>query len=299
MNNQPLSKQVAAAIQCLIIAAIWGGGFVFTKSALESMTPFYFLFFRFGLATLIMLCFVRPKLGKPSKLTIKIFFLVGIPLFLGFGLQTIGLIYTSVGNSAFITSTYVVLVPLLAWLFTRQIAINQIVFSLIALGGLALFSINQQLSINPGDLWTFACAISYALHILALAHFVPQMDSGLLTVYQLAAVTFFSLIGGLIFEPLPNPASYDFSVWSGIIYCAIFPTALAYFGQAYVQKILSVTQVSVLLTTESIFGALFGFLFFEELFSGRQFGGAAILLIAILGSLAYPYWRQKRELKAL
>jgi drug/metabolite transporter (DMT)-like permease len=211
--------------------------------------------------------------------------LTGAALAAGYATQTIGLQYTSVGNSAFITGFYVVLVPFAGWFFSRSIKAKQVALGCAALLGLALFSLNEQFRLNSGDIWTLACAAIYACHFVLLGRYTQGTDSLLLTWLQLATAALLSGLAALLLEAPPVSAAFSGEVWFALAYCAILASALAFFIQTAAQKILSPSQASLIFTTEALFGAFFGWLLLGERLLPRQFGGAAILLFCMAAVL--------------
>jgi drug/metabolite transporter (DMT)-like permease len=277
-----LARQIGAALLLLLVTAIWGSAFVFTKNAIALTGPLHFLFYRFLLATLLTAAIAGRRLRLISRDMLKKGLITGIALAGGYATQTIGLQYTTVGNSAFITGFYVVLVPFAGWFFSRVIKGEQVAFGFAALFGLALFSLNEQFRLNPGDIWTLACAAIYACHFVLLGRYTKGTDSLLLTLLQLVVTTLFSGLAALLLEKPPSPAAFSSEVWFALVYCALLASALAFFIQTAAQKILSPTQASLIFTTEALFGAFFGWLLLGETLLPRQFGGAAILI----GSMA-------------
>lgn len=280
-----LVRQLGAALLLLAVTAMWGGGFIFTKNALAAMPPLYFLFFRFSLGALVTAACASHKLKLLNADLLKKGLLTGIPLFAGYAMQTIGLQYTSVGNSAFITGSYVVMVPFVGWVFTRELKAAQIALGFLALAGLACFSLQGEFRVNRGDLWTLACAAAYAVHFVMLGRYTRGLDSLLLTLLQIIMGAVLAGLIALLLETPPAAVSFNKEMWTALIYCGALATALAFFIQTAAQKVLSPTQASVIFTSEALFGSFFGWLFLGELFSARQFVGAFILMACVIGVL--------------
>jgi len=279
------AKRIGAALLLLLVAAIWGSAFVFTKNAIAEIGPLHFLFYRFSIATLLTAILAGRRLKLIGWDMLKKGLITGAALAGGYATQTIGLQYTTVSNSAFITGFYVVLVPFVGWFFSRVIKGGQVAFGFAALIGLALFSLNEQFRLNTGDIWTLACAAIYACHFVLLGRYTKGMDSLLLTLMQLIATTLLSGLAALLLEAPPAPAAFNGDVWFALFYCAALASALAFFIQTAAQKILSPTQASLIFTTEALFGAFFGWLLLGEMLMPRQFGGAAILVFCMAAVL--------------
>lgn len=278
INQGSRLLKIGAVLLLLLVTAIWGSAFVFTKNAIAVLGSLHFLFYRFALATLFLAALSGRRLQRINKDMLKKGSITGVALALGYATQTIGLQYTTVGNSAFITSFYVVLVPFAGWFFNRTIKGAQVALAFMALFGLALFSLNEQFRFNSGDVWTLACAAIYACHFVLLGHYTKGQDSLLLTLLQLAVSAFLFALAAPLLEKPPTLASFNGEVWFALVYCAALASALAFFIQTAAQKILSPTQASLIFTTESLFGAFFGWLLLGEMLLARQFLGAAILI---------------------
>ena len=284
-NNYTTGRRIGATLTMLLVTAIWGSAFVFTKNAITEIGPLSFLFYRFTLATALTAALAGRRLKFIDRDMLKKGLITGAALAAGYATQTIGLQYTTVGNSAFITGFYVVLVPFAGWFFSHVIRLEQLALGFAALIGLALFSLNEQFQINPGDIWTLACAAIYACHFVLLGRYTQGMDSLLLTWLQLATSALLSGLAALFLETPPPLTALNGEVWFALIYCAAFASALAFFIQTAAQKILSPTQASLIFTTEALFGAFFGWLLLGEKLLPRQFGGAAILIVAMVAVL--------------
>ena len=283
--NSSTARRMGAALLLLLVTAIWGSAFVFTKNAIAEVGPLYFLFYRFLIATLLIAAIAGRRLKLISRDMLKKGFITGIALAGGYATQTIGLQYTTVSNSAFITGSYVVLVPFAGWFFSRAIRGRQVAFGFAALVGLALFSLNEQFRLNAGDIWTLACAAIYACHFVLLGRYTRGLDSLLLTLLQLVAATVLFGLTALLLEAPPAPGAFGGEIWFALLYCAVLASALAFFIQTAAQKILSPTQASLIFTTEALFGAFFGWLLLGEKLLPRQFGGAAILIFCMVAVL--------------
>jgi drug/metabolite transporter (DMT)-like permease len=131
-------------------------------------------------------------------------------------------------------------------------------------------------------MWTLACAAIYACHFVLLGRYTQGRDSLLLTLLQLVATTLLSGLAALLLEAPPVWTAFSADIWFSLAYCAILASALAFFIQTAAQKILSPSQASLIFTTEALFGAFFGWLLLGEKLLPRQFGGAAMLIGAMV-----------------
>lgn len=210
------------------------------------------------------------------------------PLAFGYAAQTLGLHQTTASNSAFITGTYVVLIPLIAWLFTRKLQTRQLLIAIVACLGLAALSLDENLRVNTGDWLVLAGAFGYAVHFLVLDHYTKEYDSLLISGLQIFVCTLLLILTALLFEPLPTAANFPPSVIQALLFTAAFGSAMGFLVQTAVQKVLAPTQASILFTSESIFGALFGVLLLQEHFIPRQLLGGAVLVVCMVASVVEP-----------
>ncbi|NLO57283.1 MAG: DMT family transporter, partial [Synergistaceae bacterium] len=194
-------KTVLADIALAMVALFWGIGFVAMKDALDSYPTFWLLVLRFGSAALLMAAIFRRRMAAISSAGIRAGVIIGLFLFLGFATQTLGLNYTTPGKQAFLTATYVVLVPFLSWALKKKFpGFISFAASIICVTGMALLTLQHGLSIGAGDSLTLLCAFFFASHILAIEHFTADEDPVCLAVIQIFMVGLLSLPFALLFE---------------------------------------------------------------------------------------------------
>ena len=288
MFTSAANKKTLAIASILCITAIWGVSFVMMKNSLDTLSPLWFLGCRFGLASLLMVLVNWKKLPSVGRKELRESFYIGLPLACGYATQTMGLSLTTVSNASFITGTYVVFIPLIAWIFTRKLQRRQLVIAFLACLGLAALSLDNQLRVNVGDWLALLSAFCYAIHFLVLDHYTKAYDSLLISGLQIFAATLLLLLAALAFEPLPKAANFSPDVLRSLIFTAAFSTCLGYLVQTAAQKVLTPTQASIFFTSESVFGALSGVIFLQERFIPRQLLGAALLAECMLASVVEP-----------
>lgn len=274
-------KQYLSDISLLFVAAVWGGGFVAVKGALDTMTPLVLMSYRFLLATGIMYLFLHKKIGKFSKQDLKNGTIVGIILFLAFAAQTFGLQYTTASKQGFLTATYVVMVPLLYWiLYKKRPKSKAFLGSFLTIMGIGLVSINTEMLFNKGDALTLLCALLFAAHIISLEFYTKKMDVLKLSFLQLAVAAVLFTVFAVLFEPIDITLSV--SEWSSIIYLAIFSTFACFTVQTIAQKHTTSSHASIIMSLESVFAAIFGVLLLHEVLTPFMIAGCVLIFIAIL-----------------
>ncbi|MEA4932852.1 MAG: DMT family transporter [Lawsonibacter sp.] len=266
-------------------AIIWGTSFFIMKNALDVLPVFFLLAIRFtaGAVLLALICWKKRKEYTPDYLWRGA--VIGGFLFLGYTVQTFGLALTTPSKNAFLTAVYCVMVPFLAWAVvkTRPNRFN-IAAALLCVTGVGLVSLNDQMSVNTGDLLTLLCAVFYALQIVAVAKVSPGKDITLLTVFQFAFAALYAWICGAITETFPARALADPAVYLPLAYLCVMATAVALLFQNVGQVWSDPASASVILSLESVFGVLFSVLFYGDPVTGRLLAGFGLIFVAVVCS---------------
>lgn len=267
-------------LSLLFVAAVWGGGFVAVKDALNTVTPMFLMAFRFVLAALFLYLFLFKWIGKLSMKDIKKGSVVGIILFLAFSAQTIGLQYTTASKQGFLTATYVVMVPFLSWIFYKKMpGVKALLGSLMTIMGIGLISFHG-FALNLGDSLTLLCALLFAAHILSIEYFAKDMAVIKLAFVQIAVAAFLFVITAFVTEPIP--VSLSPRAWFAIVYLAMFSTFFCFTVQTVAQKFTTSSHASIILSLESVFAAFFGVILLKEHMSKVMLLGCGLIFIAIL-----------------
>ncbi len=270
-----------ADLSLFLVAIVWGSGFVVTKNALDAFSPYVLLSYRFSIATIVVSAIFHRKLMKLNKETVKAGIIAGLFLFTAFVAQTVGIQYISAGSSAFLTATYVVIVPFLYWIINKSRPDKYIFTSAImTLFGIAFITIGNGFAIQSGDLITILCAFLFACHIISVGHYVKKYDPTLLIIVQLATAMVLSIILAFVFET--HPANISTGSYLMVLYLGLFSTLACFFVQAIAQKYTSASHTAIILSLEAVFGAIFGVLILAEIFTDRMIIGFIIVFFAIL-----------------
>ncbi|EPY2306247.1 DMT family transporter [Clostridium sporogenes] len=278
-------RSLIADLSLLLVALMWGGGFVAVKDALDSITPYYMMTIRFICAGLLLGLIFFKQMIKITKKDIVNGVIIGIFLFGGFAVQTIGLQYTTAGKQAFLTAVYVVIIPFFAWFVDKtKPDCYTIVSTVLALIGIGLLTITKgfEFNINIGDTLTLIGAVLFAAHIVAVGHFAKKSDPIILSVIQMIFAGILSFICALIFEPKFTGVSKG--AFSAIFYLVFFSTMLAFFIQNIAQRYTHPNHVGIILCLESVFGAILAVIFLNDVFTVNMIIGCTIIFIAIITS---------------
>lgn len=280
----------------LVTAIIWGSGFVVTDIALQYLTPYQVMAGRFILATLILTLLFGFKLKTLTKSVLWKGTLLGMFLYLGFVLQTVGLQYTTPSKNAFLTAVNVVIVPIIAYLlYKRRIDRYEMIGSVIAIVGIGLLSIQSSMTVNIGDVLSLACAAAFAFNIFYTNLFVKKEDPILVTIVQFITASLLSVVAVLIKGDIPTSVERE-EVYS-ILYLAVFSTTIAYLCQNKALQYTTATKAAIILSTEAFFGMLMSVLFLHEVLTGRMVTGAILIMMAILIAELKPSFNKKQSVK--
>ena len=276
----------------LIIAAtiIWGSSFVIVKDVTNSMPPAWILVVRFTAAAIIMaVAFLKYRELYFERSHVGFGLLFGLAMFLAYYTQTIGITDTTPGKNAFLTGTYCVIVPFLAWLLLRRRPNRyNIVAAVLCIVGIGFISLDGSLTMRFGDAMTLVCAVFYALHIILVSQFAQGRNIYVLTMWQFAGVAICSLIVGGLFEPMPDWAAVPMDCWISLAYLAVACTTVALLFQNIGQAHLPPASAALLLSLEAVFGVAFSVALGAETLTLRIVFGFALVFVAIIVSEVLP-----------
>lgn len=284
----PAPSILASDALLLLTAAIWGFAFVAQRVGMDDLGPFAFNAIRYFIGALVLIPLIRRRKSEAAEANANRpkpmlpYILTGSALFLGASLQQVGLVTTTAGNAAFITSLYVVIVPMLGALFGRKAKAKDYFAALVAVAGLYIITIGKGFSIAPGDLFVLAGSFFWALHILVISRFASEVDPIELSAGQFAVCGALSLIVAMIFEPQPFQGILSAAV--PLLYGGIFSCGVAFTLQIVAQRHAPPAHASIILAMEGLFGALGGVLILSEPATARLFLGGALMLSAAIFS---------------
>ena len=284
------------AAMLLSASLIWGAAFVAQSAGMEYVGPYTFTAVRSALAALglliLMLVFDRtgisPK-NQDKKTLWGAGITLGVVIAIASNLQQIGLVTTSAGKAVFITSLYIVFVPMVGLLIKRKPHNMLWVSVLIALAGLYFLSIRGDFSISKGDLLILASAAVFTLQILLVDHFAPKVDIIRLNCIQFSVMALLSAVPMMMFEQPKLTAISD--AWVTLVYAGIFSGCGAYTLQMMGQRRVEPTTASLLLSPENVFAALAGWAILGQKLAPRELLGCALVFIAVISSqLPWARW---------
>nr|WP_279354782.1 DMT family transporter [Eubacterium sp. 1001713B170207_170306_E7] len=276
----------------ILVALIWGVGFIASKAALVTITPLWVMTFRFlGSGIILLILFLR-RVRQLDKRTVLMGMVVGSFMFAGMIFQTIGLDHTTASNQAFLIPSYVVLVPFVSWLMTRtRPRALDVAAAFLTFIGVAVISLKPDFSMNLGDALTLVFAVIYSFQIVFLGLFVKETDVMSFTVVQMLTAGILSLFSALVFAPPLSGVTASSAC--GIVYLVIFNTALAFLIQNIAQQYTTSTHASLLISLESVFGLIVSVIFLHDPFGPRMALGCGLVFAAVI--LSKVAFRKEKE----
>lgn len=272
-----------------LAAFIWGVAFVAQSVGMDYMGPFSFNGARFLMGSVVLLPLViyrrqkNRKEGIPAadtKITIKGGICCGLALCAAALLQQYGIMYTTVGKAGFITTLYIIMVPIFGIFLKKRVPGKVWIGAGIAAFGMYLLCMSERLALSKGDGLVFICAIIFSVHILVIDYFSPKADGVEISCIQFLTAGVIASIGALLFE---NPQLGQFI--AGIIplaYAGILSSGVAYTLQVVGQKNVEPTVASLILSLESVVSMLAGWVILHQALTGRELFGCVLVFAAVI-----------------
>lgn len=305
----------------MLAALIWGSAFVAQSVGMDYLEPFSFNCVRSFMGSLVLLPVIwfmdrqkrksksaglesAPAEGiqavqpaaestkvKNNKALLMGGLCCGVILTLSTSLQQIGIKYTSAGKAGFITALYILIVPLLGMLLGKKVGIRTWIGVALAVVGMYLLCIKEGFSISYGDFMVLLCALVFSLHILAVDYFSPRVDGIRLSCIQFFVCGCISAFPMLLWEQ--PEISQIIQAWQPLVYAGVLSSGVAYTLQIVTQKHLNPTVASLLMSLESVFAVLTGWLVLNERLSPKELLGCVLVFTAII--LAQLPQKQKKK----
>lgn len=291
-----MNRKLRANFLLLTTSFIWGSAFVAQRLGMTYIGPFTFNAVRMlvaGLALTVVAMLMNLRKKKPvqgqeveqeeakgGKALYIGGLCCGVVLFFASSFQQAGLMFTTAGKAGFITTLYIIIVPLLGLFLKRKISKRVWFCVLLALIGLYFVSFIEEMQMNLGDILMLFCALGYAVHILVVDRFTQKTDAVRLSQIQFFVSAFLSFIVMFVFES-PDIMSILIS-WAPILYVGVLSGALAFTLQIIAQKDTDPSIAALLMSFEAVFAALSGFVILNEVLTARELLGCAMMFAAIL-----------------
>lgn len=299
--------KIKNAIMLVMAALIWGTGFVAQSLGNGYVGPFTFNGVRNLIASVVLIPCIwllqkikeknQTELEEEKQPEDKKTLLIGgiccgLALFFASSMQQIGICYTTVGKAGFITACYIVIVPILGIFLKKKVSKKVWVAVVLAVVGLYFLCITEKFTIGKGDIYIFICAVLFSVHIIVIDHFAPKVDGVKLSCIQFFVAGIISLLPIFGFE---HPQLADIIKSAGpILYAAVMSSGVAYTLQIVGQKGVNPTLASLLLSLESCFSVLAGWVFLHQVLSAREAFGCVVMFAAVILA-QLPDWEEIRD----
>lgn len=294
-----------ANLLMLAAALIWGSAFVAQRLSLDAIGPFLFTGLRFllGAGVVTAFLFVRRRVGaRPAsdsvaapalfdRALLRSGAVLGIVLAVAISLQQIGLGYTKIANAGFISSLYVVIVPMLGIMLRHRTGVGTWLGAALAAVGLYFLSINEHFSVMYGDWYQLGCALVISIQVMLVGHYAPRHDPLALSIVQFVACGVVCLAIGLVCEPLSAAAIVRAA--PTILYGGALSVGVGYTLQVVAQRDAAPAHAAVIFSMEGVFAALAGWAALGETLTPRALAGCALMLTGLLACQLVPAWQAR------
>lgn len=274
-----MTKQMRADLMLLMVTLFWGVSYWLIDVSLAEVGPFTLNALRFLIAFFIAVIFAFPKLKTVNRTTMKYSAIIGFALLFVYIGATFGVKYTSLSNAGFLCALTVIITPILAFFFLKQIPEKKLALVVImCLIGIALLTLKDNLRPALGDIFCIMAAFAYAVDLLLteIAVNKEQVNAFQLGVFQLGFTGLFNLIISLFAETPTLPHSPG--TWTAVLFLSVFCTGIAFIAQALAQQYTSASHVGVIFSLEPVFAGIVAYFLAGEILSGRAYVGAALLV---------------------
>ena len=276
-------------ILLVLTALIWGCAFVAQSVGMDYVGPFTFNMARFLIGAIVLLPVIwfmdrqrktGAEKGAGQKTLIIGGICCGIALAVASTLQQWGILFTTVGKAGFITAMYIVIVPLLGIFIGKKVRPLIIGCVAIAVVGFYFLCMTESLRLGLGDFLVLLCAIAFSIHILVIDHFSPKVDGVKMSAIQFLTAAIISAVPTLLWE---QPVFTEvLQAWQPVLYAGVMSCGVAYTLQIIAQKNADPTVASLLLSLESVFSVLAGWVLLGQGLSLKEMFGCVLIFCAII-----------------
>lgn len=303
-----MASKFKGSFMLLITSLIWGTAFVAQSEGMNYVEPFTYNALRtlLGGVVLIPVIFIFKWAGKrrgaaqkgcSKKDTVIGGICCGVVLFIASSFQQAGIVYTTAGKAGFVTALYIVIVPLLGVFVHKRVPLKMWLFVAIAVVGFWLLCIKEDFKVSFGDLLVLVCAFFFAVHIMVVDHFNGKNTDGML----MSCIQFFTAgilmtICMFAFETPHTDSIY--AAGFTILYAGIMSSGVAYTLQIIGQRYTAPTVATLLMSLESVFAALSGWLILHERMSVKEFCGCVLVFAAVILAQLVDTTPSSKKIKA-
>ena len=284
-------QALRADLLMLLTAMIWGAAFVAQRAGMEAIGPFLFTGLRFAMGALVLLplFFWKPAGARHEPFNRGLLaggIAMGLALTLGINLQQVGLLFTSVTNSGFITGLYVIIVPLLGLVLGHKTGMGTWLGASLAVVGMFLLSVGDNFQVASGDWLQLAGACVWGVHVLLVGFFASRHDAIRLAVIQFITCAVVSLILAAVLEEI----RFDAILQAGpaLLYGGLIAVGIGYTLQVVAQQHAIPSHAAIILSLEAVFAAIAGAVFLSEELALKGYIGCALMFAGMLLAQLWP-----------
>jgi len=291
-------NQLTASLLLAIAAFVWGAGFIGQETAMYNIGPFLFCGLRFLIAGFVLLPFAlieHKKHQTLTKLGVRPLLILGIVFFCGMMLQQIGIVESNATKSGFLTGIYVLMVPLLLFVFWRKsIHFGVYLCAVFVVLGLLFLSNHEHINFNSGDYIIIISTVFWGLHIILIGMYVSNIQAPLviacgqfLVTGLLGIITHFIAEPIFAFEPIISVAVIT-AAWRELLFTALISGVIGFGLQIIAQRYVAPTLAAVILSLEALFAALLGAIILNEQLPTQGYIGCGLIFIAVVVAQLIP-----------
>ena len=305
MEKTEKTKELRGALLLTLTALIWGTAFVAQSMGMDYLEPFTFNGIRTLVGGIVLLPIIwaldknkkkNPGIKKEeteNRIYIKGGIICGIVLFIASSLQQIGIQYTTAGKAGFLTALYIVIVPVIGLFMKKKVGIKIWVSVVIAVAGAYLLSVKEGFSIGIGDTYVLLCAVAFSFHIIFCDKYSSLTDAAKLSCTQFFTSGTISVLVALFAE---KPELHNILMsWGPILYTGVMSCGVAYTLQIVGQKSTPPAIASLIMSLESVFSALAGWLILGEKLSLKELLGCVLVFTAVILTQLPPLTKRAEE----
>lgn len=287
---------------CLLMTSfLWGTTFVAQMAGMDDIGPFTYCMWRFMIGFFVVLAIWRLFKGQRKKAQQlgkwqsgwKYGMGAGCIMFLGSALQQVAMLYTTAGKTAFITCLYIILVPLFARLIGKKIHAENWLGAVVAVTGLYCLSIKGDFSLNYGDILAFIGAFFWSFHILFIDRYASKADGLEISAAQIGVCAILNAIACFLLESFTWQQIVNAAI--PILYAAVLSSGVAFTLQIIGQQTAEPAPAAVIMSLESVFGALGGWLVLGEVMNSTEIMGCCLMLAGMLITQAGLIFKKTRQ----
>lgn len=282
-----------ADLLMLLTAMIWGTVFIAQRWGMDNIGPFLYSGLRFTLASAVLtpiLLFLQKRQTEPveplNRQLLAGGMIMGVALAAGINLQQVGLLFTAVTNSGFITGLYVIIVPILGLLIGQKSGSGIWIGASLAVVGMYLLSVGEGFQVASGDWLQLAGALVWGIHVLLVGFFARRHNALKLSIIQFMTCAAISLMLAIVLEEIA--ITRIIAATPAILYGGLLGVALGFTLQVIAQQHAIASHAAIILSLEAVFAAIAGTLFLSEVLELRGYIGCALMLSGMLIAQLWP-----------